>query len=95
MEFYKKVHQSCQQALCHSSPLRPILISAISNRRASLQAIVSNLSDGVVSPKELDTLLSQEAEKVSVQLLKEGNLSKQEAIAASEKVIFTLARNLL
>ncbi|CAM3645878.1 MULTISPECIES: hypothetical protein [Pseudoalteromonas] len=95
MEFHRKVDQSCQEALCKSSPLKPILIRAISERRASLQAIINDLTEGAVSPTKMDVLLSQEAEKVSLQLLKEGNLSKRDALAASEKAIFTLARNLL
>ncbi|MCG9767704.1 hypothetical protein L1D59_03695 [Pseudoalteromonas piscicida] len=95
MEFHRKVDQSCQEALCKSSPLKPILIRAISERRASLQAIINDLTQGAVSPTKMDVLLSQEAEKVSLQLLKEGNLSKRDALAASEKAIFTLARNLL
>ncbi|WP_223229679.1 hypothetical protein [Pseudoalteromonas piscicida] len=60
-----------------------------------MQAIINDLTEGAVSPTKMDVLLSQEAEKVSLQLLKEGNLSKRDALAASEKVIFTLARNLL
>lgn len=95
MEFQRKVDQSCQEALCKSSPLKPILIRAISERRAALQAIINDLTEGTVSPTKIDVLLSQEAEKVSLQLLKEGNLSKRDALAASEKVIFSLARNLL
>ncbi|QUI63638.1 hypothetical protein GSF04_14475 [Pseudoalteromonas sp. A22] len=95
MEFHRKVDQSCQEALCKSSPLKPILIRAISERRATLQAIINDLTEGAVSPTKMDVLLSQEAEKVSLQLLKEGNLSKRDALAASEKAIFTLARNLL
>ncbi|MCG7539858.1 hypothetical protein [Pseudoalteromonas sp. OF7H-1] len=95
MEFHRKVDQSCQEALCKSSPLKPILIRAISERRASLQTIINDLTQGAVSPTKMDVLLSQEAEKVSLQLLKEGNLSKRDALAASEKAIFTLARNLL
>ncbi|TMN38291.1 hypothetical protein [Pseudoalteromonas sp. S2755] len=95
MEFKRKVDQSCQEALCKSSPLKPILIRAISERRATLQAIINDLTEGAVSPTKIDVLLSREAEKVSLQLLKEGNLSKRDALAASEKAIFTLARNLL
>ncbi|MEJ6473858.1 hypothetical protein [Pseudoalteromonas piscicida] len=94
-EFIQKVNKSCQEALCNASPLKPILVEAISARRTALQSIIHDLTEGKVSPTRVDLLLSEEAEKVSQHLIKAGSLSKREAIATSEKAVFTLARHLL
>lgn len=95
MEFKSQVEHSCHQVLNSASPIRPVLVAAISRRRANLQAIIKELNEGSVSPAKLDALLSEEVNKVANVLIEQSNLSQFEAKQKSEKAIFTLAKRLM